>query len=175
MTENTQRAMDLGMPSAEQERERRRKAEREDAHVLVTGELMELLRKNHRKGISEIPPALKIFSPVGAATWLIHSIEDDQDTMFGLCDLGMGSPEMGNVSLNELLHLTINARIIIEGEHEMTVPYRMERDLYFHPEHPLEVYAEAAHRHKGITEMNGHLEEAARRLEWEKSGRRRRR
>ena len=63
----------------------------------------------------------------------------------------------------------------MEGEHKMTVPCRMERDLYFHPEHPLEVHAEAKHRHQGITEMTGHLEDAAQSLEWEKSGRRRRR
>ena len=45
-------------------------------------------------------PVLKLFNPCGAATWLITEIEaegEDMDgnhdyIMFGLCDLGFGSP-----------------------------------------------------------------------------------
>ena len=95
--------------------------------------------------------------------------------MFGLCDLGVGFPELGSVSLGELSLLTVNAQIILPGEREMRIPYRMERDLYFHPTHPLSVYAEAARHHRGITEMTEHLEDAAEKLGREKSRSRRRR
>ena len=40
-------------------------------------------------------PVVKFFSPVGAATWLFSELDEDGDTLFGLCDLGFGCPEMG--------------------------------------------------------------------------------
>ena len=49
-----------------------RKPQMEDAHVLVPDEMRKQLRANWRRS-ANIPPVLKIFSPVGAATWLIHS------------------------------------------------------------------------------------------------------
>ncbi len=47
---------------------------------------------------------VKFFHPVGAATWYITegSWDGEDFIMFGLCDLGMGYPELGYVSLNEL-------------------------------------------------------------------------
>ena len=64
----------------------------------------------------QIPIIVKFFNPVGAATWFCWEgspvIDEDEDSatygqeidfmFFGLCDLGMGFPEMGYVSLNEL-------------------------------------------------------------------------
>ena len=48
-------------------------------------------------------PVVKLFTPDGAATWLLTDIRpDDLDIAFGLCDLGMGEPECGSVSLREL-------------------------------------------------------------------------
>ena len=48
-------------------------------------------------------PVVKLFTPDGAATWLLTDIlPDDPDIAFGLCDLGMGEPECGSVSLTEL-------------------------------------------------------------------------
>lgn len=57
---------------------------------------------------------VKFFDPCGSATWWIlegqpEGIErvlydgtEDDYIMFGLCDLGVGSPELGYVSTNEL-------------------------------------------------------------------------
>ena len=51
-------------------------------------------------------PVLKLFTPDGAATWLISEADpDDPDRLFGLCDLGLGSPELGYVSRAELTAL----------------------------------------------------------------------
>jgi hypothetical protein len=60
---------------------------------------------------------LKLFG--GNGTWLITEIEPDNDTMWGLCDIGMGCCEFGTVSLNELKSVRL--------------PYGMsvERDLHF--------------------------------------------
>ena len=46
---------------------------------------------------------VKLFTPDAGATWLLTEIDpDDHDHAFGLCDLGLGAPEIGWVSLGEL-------------------------------------------------------------------------
>jgi hypothetical protein len=85
-------------------------------------------------------PVVKLFSPVGAATWLLTEMAADGDTMFGLADLGLGCPELGNVSLAEVEALRLPFGL------------RIERDLYFAPRFSLKVYAVAAHRIGRITE-----------------------
>jgi hypothetical protein len=47
-------------------------------------------------------PVVQYFAG-GSAIWLITEMDpDDHDRLFGLCDLGHGSPELGYVSLQEL-------------------------------------------------------------------------
>jgi hypothetical protein len=51
-------------------------------------------------------PVVKLFCPWGAATWLLTELDPEApEIAFGLCDLGMGSPEIGRVSLTELAAL----------------------------------------------------------------------
>ena len=48
-------------------------------------------------------PVVKFFDPCGASTWLITECDPEEPgRLFGLCDLGMGFPELGYVSLYEL-------------------------------------------------------------------------
>ena len=48
-------------------------------------------------------PVVKLFMPDGAATWLLSELSpDDPDVAFGLCDLGLGFPELGYVRLSEI-------------------------------------------------------------------------
>jgi hypothetical protein len=63
----------------------------------------------------------------------------DPDIAFGLCDLGMGFPEMGSVRLSEL------AAAIGPGG------LRIERDLHFKPTKTLRGYADAAHSEQHIS------------------------
>lgn len=78
-------------------------------------------------------PVVKLFTPDGAATWLLTELDaDDQDTAFGLCDLGVGCPELGTVSLEELR--TVRGRLGLP----------VERDLWFTADKPLSAYAEVA-------------------------------
>lgn len=38
-------------------------------------------------------PVVQVFTPDGAATWLLTELDAaDDDTVFGLCDPGMGCP-----------------------------------------------------------------------------------
>lgn len=50
----------------------------------------------------DLVPLLKLFNPLGAATWLTTELGEDGDTLFGLADLGFGCPELGYFSLSEL-------------------------------------------------------------------------
>ena len=61
---------------------------------------------------------------------MITSIEGD--FMFGLCDLGMGFPELGYVSLKELESLDLPSGLSIE------------RDMHFEPEMSIEEYSDLA-------------------------------
>lgn len=81
----------------------------------------------------DFPPVVKLFTPDGAATWLLSEIDpDDTDIAFGLCDLGMGSPELGNVSLSELAS--------VRGQFGLPV----ERDLHFTADATLTAYVDKA-------------------------------
>jgi Protein of unknown function (DUF2958) len=58
----------------------------------------------------------------GACTWLITEYDPATRIAFGWCDLGLGFPELGYVSLDEVQSLTIPP-----------IGARIERDLYFVP------------------------------------------
>jgi Protein of unknown function (DUF2958) len=47
-------------------------------------------------------PLLKLFTPMGRATWLLTEYHAEDGRFFGLCDLGMGSPELGYISREEI-------------------------------------------------------------------------
>ena len=94
-------------------------------------------------------PVVKLFAPWGAATWLLTELDpEDEDIAFGLCDLGMGSPELGSVRLSELESVRGPAGL------------RIERDRHFKADHWLWVYARAASLAGRITEDTRALDEA---------------
>jgi hypothetical protein len=94
-------------------------------------------------------PVVKFFNPCGAATWLFSDLDADGDTLFGLCDLGFGCPELGSASLTEIAAVTLPLGLTIE------------RDLCFEGRFPLTVYADAARLVGRITEKTARLEAAA--------------
>ena len=130
----------------------------ENALELFPPEVRARLRDNRGKPIDQAPPAVKIFCPMGPATWLIHSL-DDEHTAFGLCDLGLGTPELGAVGIGEL-EQDFQIPVRVNGR-RVTLPVRLERDLYFRPEHSMETYATAARSAGRITEDREDLESAA--------------
>ena len=86
-------------------------------------------------GEIDFPPVVKLFAPDGAATWLLSELDPDApDLAFGLCDLGLGFPELGSVSLAELAGF--------RGRLGLPV----ERDRHFVPTMTLSAYAEDALR-----------------------------
>ena len=97
-------------------------------------------------------PVVKFFDPSGAATWLFSELSpDDGDTLYGLADLGFGSPELGYSSLAEIASIRCRFGLGIE------------RDFYFKPGYPITVYAEAAFASGRIVEHGLVLEVIAKR------------
>lgn len=106
---------------------------------LLTDELKAaLVANNFSNRDADHIPVVKLFTPWANATWLLTEMEPD-GRCFGLCDLGLGEPELGYVSLEELESL--------KGPAGLTV----ERDLYFHTDKPLSVWTALAKRNRRIT------------------------
>ncbi len=109
--------------------------------MLLTPELRAALRANaeahraaQRDGRTEPDPlpVVKLFNPCGSAIWLATELDEDDDTLFVLADLGFGAPELGSFSLSAIESVRLPGGLGIE------------RDLYFEPRFPLSAYAEAA-------------------------------
>ncbi len=111
--------------------------------MLITKAIDRELRANHAANHDEEgmtlevstdhKPPLKLFTPWGACTWLISERDtDNPDILFGLCDLGMQSPELGSVSLSELMS--------VKGPFGLTI----ERDRHYAPKMTISEYADAA-------------------------------
>jgi hypothetical protein len=76
----------------------------------------ELLIANGREPERDHHPVLKRFNPVGPATWLVSAMEVNGDTLYGLCGLGLGGPELGYVSLDELKEVSAELAIGLERD-----------------------------------------------------------
>jgi len=115
---------------------------------LLTADIRKRLLKNGRvrlqfqmdeKSEPDFLPVVKLFTPDAGCTWLLTEIDpEDPDIAFGLCDLGMGCPELGSVSLSELES--------VRGRFGLPV----ERDLHFTPTKTLSAYADEARQRGGI-------------------------
>jgi Protein of unknown function (DUF2958) len=103
-------------------------------------ELLENGRRSARGEDIDPKPVLKLFTPDAAATWLLSELDpEDPDRAFGLCDLGLGCPELGWVSLRELQS--------VRGHLGLPV----EVDRYFKTDRSLSAYAEEASTYGRIT------------------------
>jgi hypothetical protein len=114
--------------------------------TLITKSLTEKLLANGRaqraainKGDDalDFKPVVKLFTPDAQCTWLLTELDSD-DLSFGLCDLGMGEPELGYVSLVELQS--------VRGKLGLPV----ERDLHFEADKSISAYAEEARQRRRI-------------------------
>ncbi|WP_112662018.1 DUF2958 domain-containing protein [Microvirga flavescens] len=84
-------------------------------------------------------PVVKLFTPSAGAIWLLSELNpSDQGRAFGLCDLGLGCPELGYVSISELegLRHTLRAGV--------------ERDRSWQAVKTLSAYADEARAHGRI-------------------------
>lgn len=115
---------------------------------LLTPDQRDQLLANGRQPGGDHVPVVKFFNPVGIGTWLATELDADNDTCFGLADLGF--PELGSFSLEELATL------------ELPFGMNIERDVFFTGTFPISAYAEAAHETGIITAAIRILSNAAR-------------
>ena len=112
--------------------------------ILITKEQQDKMIRNWRQTqkdhIGNNWPVVKLFTPDAGCAWLLSELEpNERDIAFGLCDLGLGFPELGYVSLSEITS--------VRGKLGLSV----ERDLYFKPSKPILDYANDANIARKIT------------------------
>jgi hypothetical protein len=114
---------------------------------LVTDSLTQKLQANGRaqraainndQPALDLKPVVKLFTPDAQCTWLLTELDEDGGLAFGLCDLGLGCPELGYVSLAELS--TVRGRLGLP----------VERDRHFDAGKPISTYAQEARLHGRI-------------------------
>jgi hypothetical protein len=109
--------------------------------MLLTIEIRTQLRRNFdlsKSATYDHKPVVKLFTPDANATWLFSELESDDDTLFGLCDLGHGTPELGYASLTEISCLRGRFGLLVE------------RDRHFRASKTLSEYADDSDRHGAI-------------------------
>ena len=85
-------------------------------------------------------PVIRLFTPDAKATWLLTEFDPaETDRAFGLCDLGLGFPELGYVSMLELRALRGPLGLPVEA------------DQGFVADRPLSNYAAVAQAQGRIT------------------------
>ena len=104
--------------------------ERESVTALITDEQRrQLLDNGNAAAVGSLVdpwPVVKLFTPDAHATWLLVQLDPrDEDTAYGLCDLGMGTPRLDHVRLSDLQG--------IRGPRNLPVL----RDTHFVPQRPL--------------------------------------
>ena len=97
--------------------------------------LIENGRRSERDSGFDPYPVITLFTPDAGATWLLSELDPDEpDRAFGLCDLGLGFPELGYVLISDIAS--------VRGSLGLPV----ERDLYFTAHKTLGEYADQARR-----------------------------
>jgi hypothetical protein len=97
----------------------------------------QIVRMDTREPDIDFKPVVKLFTPDAQCTWLLTELGLD-DIAYGLCDLGLGSPEIGFVSMHEIRDL--------RGPLGLPV----ERDEHFEADKTLSAYATEASAHGRI-------------------------
>lgn len=103
---------------------------------LLTAEQMRRLQRQwaereqaNRTGRAYDPkPPLKLFTADAGATWLIAALSPDGCTAWGVCDLGLGFVEIGELDMAELR--------AVRGQLGLPV----ERDRWFKPDRTIGQY-----------------------------------
>lgn len=101
--------------------------------LLKNGRIQAAYDENAGSAYPDFYPVVKLFTPDANCTWLLTEIDpENPDIAFGLCDLGMGFPELGSVSLSEIAS--------VKGQLGLPV----ERDFHFTADKTLSAYADEA-------------------------------
>jgi hypothetical protein len=106
--------------------------------LLKNGE--EQRRARERGELIDFHPVVKLFTPDAQATWLLSELYPaDPDVAFGLCDLGIGFPELGAIRISELEALRGPLNLPVERGRDFTATKTLSE------------YAREAHAARRIT------------------------
>jgi hypothetical protein len=105
--------------------------------TLIANCQAQIVRMDNQQPDIDFTRVVKLFTPDAQCTWLLTELGLD-DIAFGLCDLGLGSPELGFVSMREIREL--------RGPLGLPV----ERDEHFDADKALSAYAREAREHGHI-------------------------
>ncbi|OSZ82083.1 hypothetical protein CAP35_02090 [Chitinophagaceae bacterium IBVUCB1] len=87
------------------------------------------------------PPIIHLHLPYTKCEWLISELDPENPNIaFGLCDLGMGFPELGSVDLEELQSIKVGP-----------FGFSVLSNPFFVGTYPMSIYAEAAKLEGQIT------------------------
>lgn len=131
---------------------------------LFPPDILRTLRRNGEQAVAAGAhyPVVKIINPYGRAMWLFTDLDPSEpDHLYGLVDLGHGTPRLGWVSREGL-----ETCYIWYGP----ARHPMERDPHFTARHTLSVYARAARAARRITESPDDLDRAAAAIALEQEG-----
>lgn len=83
-------------------------------------------RSAESDGGIDLWPVVKLFTPDAGCTWLLSELDpDDPDIAFGLCDLGLGCPELGSVRLSELAEVRGKLGLPVERDRSFKATKRL--------------------------------------------------
>ena len=86
-------------------------------------------------------PVVRLFTPDARATWLLVALNPaDGDTAWGVMDVGIGMPDLGEIKLSDLASIV--------GPRKQTVM----RDRYFKAVRPLSEYLRLAQENGSIVD-----------------------
>jgi len=105
--------------------------------LMRNAEATEKMRNETGGDTPEHVPVIKVFNPYGPNTWLFTELWPD-GRLFGLCDHGMGEPELGYELLSNIETLRMAP---FPGGPKIL---KLERDQHFRTKRPLIAFARAA-------------------------------
>lgn len=113
----------------------------EDA-LLANGRINNDIRERLGDETKDFEPVVKLVLPGTAMAWLVTEIDPDEPSRaHGLCDLGFGTPETGDFSLEEITS--------VPGPLRKTV----QIDQSFTAKGPLSAYQDAARKARRIVQI----------------------
>jgi hypothetical protein len=68
-------------------------------------------------------PAVYIFTPDANATWVLWEYDPEEELAFGLCDLGLGFPELGYIAISELMNARGQFGLPVEIDKSVTTRF----------------------------------------------------
>jgi hypothetical protein len=123
--------------------------------LLTEAQRRELLANGQRSAAGnpiDPLPVVKLFTPDAGATWLLTELDpEDPERAFGLCDLGLGDPEIGSVSLTELA--SVRGRLGLPFPSSATFTLRLT--ARFRPMRPKPHFAGASSRSRRALSRRG--------------------